>query len=124
MKRKPLLILIPVGLLALVTAWQGIRYWWLHGYSVGTRTGVLRKISTKGSPLCKYVAGEMALVGSNPMAPEIWHFTVDEEDPNGMTMKALAEAEKGAKPVTLSYRQDKGKWWACADTEYSVTGVK
>ena len=33
-----------VGVLALVAAWQGFRFWWYHGYSTGERTGVLRKL--------------------------------------------------------------------------------
>ena len=42
---------IAIGILAVVgvlCAWQGFRYWWYHGYSIGERTGTIRKISVKG----------------------------------------------------------------------------
>ena len=30
--------------------YEGARVWWLRGYSVGARTGVVRKLSIKGPP--------------------------------------------------------------------------
>ncbi|MSP59661.1 MAG: hypothetical protein EXR72_04845 [Myxococcales bacterium] len=123
-KRKKWGILSAVGLFALLFAWQGGRAWWNHGYSRGTRTGVIRKISVKGSPLCKYLEGEMVLIGSQAGVAEIWTFTVDNDAPEMPVVKALHEGEKAAKQITLAYRQDKGKWWACAPTEYYVTGVE
>ena len=126
-RRRKIAILAPIGLVLLIAAWQGLRYWWYHGYSRGTRTGLLRKLSVKGSPMCKYLSGEMVLIGSGVapnQPPEIWTFTVDNDREDAPVVKALHAAERSAKEVTVEYRQDKGKWWACADTEYYVTGVE
>src|SRR5262245_58959372 len=106
-KAKMVLILIPIGLLLLGGAIQGIQYWWRHGYSLGERTGVLRKMSVKGSPVCKYLAGELVLVGNTPGVGETWEFTVDDKDEKSATVMALHEAERGGARVTLKYRQDK-----------------
>ena len=59
--RKTKLILAGMGLAGLVAGWQGIRFWWYHGYSSGERTGFIRKMSVKGTPMCKYLEGELAL---------------------------------------------------------------
>ena len=62
---------------------EALRVWWFRGYSRGTRTGIIRKISYKGPPYCKYMAGEMALQGTLPGQPvEIWEFSVDNESPS------------------------------------------
>jgi hypothetical protein len=121
---KGILITLVLVLVLGILAWQGLRAWWLHGYSQGTRTGLVRKFSYKGSPLCKYWSGELALQGSSMTNPEVWEFTVDgpSSDSNPI-VQAIQKAEASGKPATLRYRQDKGKWWACAPTEYYVTGV-
>jgi hypothetical protein len=106
-KAKVVLILIPIGLLLIGGLVQGIQYWWRHAYSVGERTGVLRKISVKGSPVCKYLAGELVLAGNLPGAGETWEFTVDDKDEKNPIVTALHEAERGGGRVTLKYRQDK-----------------
>jgi hypothetical protein len=123
-KGKKILILGPLAIILLIVAWQGLRYWWNHGYSRGSRTGLIRKISVKGSPMCKYLSGEMVLIGSTPGKPELWEFTVDNDAPEDPVVKKLHEAEKAAREVTVDYRQDRGKWWACATTEYYVVGVE
>lgn len=124
-KKKKYAILVPLALVSLVGGWQGIRAWWNHGYSRGSRTGLIRKISVKGSPLCKYLSGEMVPIGTpTGQAPEIWEFSVDDDAPNNAVVMKLHAAEKSAQQVTVDYRQDLGKWWACAPTEYYVTGVE
>ncbi len=124
-KKKKILVLAPTALVLLLGGWQGLRFWWNYGYSRGSRTGVIRKMSVKGSPMCKYLMGEMVTIGTNPtQQPEVWEFTVDNKDPANPIVQKLHEAEKSAKPVTLDYRQDLGKWWACAPTEYYVVGVE
>lgn len=113
------------GLLFLLGSWQGMRAWWNHGYSKGQRTGIIRKFSYRGNPVCKYWLGELALSGSNWSNPEIWKFTTDSASEADLVIKDIQAAERGQRPVTLRYRQDRAKWWACAqgETEYYVVGV-
>lgn len=98
---------------------------WYHGYSKGTRTGLLRKFSYKGSPVCRYWSGELALSGTTQLiAAEIWEFTVDgPRSESNPIVQALQKAEAAGRPITLRYRQDKRRWWSCAPSEYYVTGV-
>lgn len=111
-----------VGLLA---AWQGLRFWWYHGYSTGERTGVVRKFSIKGTPLCKYAEGELALTGSNPgQNVEIFTFSVDDKRDSNPVVQQLRKAERDGSRVTLRYRQDLKSWWRCQPNEYFVTQVE
>lgn len=122
-KLKVFAVFVVLG--GIVAAWQGLRYWYNYGYSTGTKTGTLRKIAVTGPPYCKYLLGEMALVGGAPGQPaEIWQFSVDDERDANPLIKELHQAERAAKPVTLKYRQDRALWWRCAPTEYYVTGVE
>jgi hypothetical protein len=123
-KSKVVLILIPIGLLLIGGSIQGIQYWWRHGYSTGERSGILRKISVKGSPVCKYLAGELALsTNLAGVGGEVWEFTVDNKDDKDPTVLALHEASRVGQRVTLKYRQDKPMWWTCNPIEYKVIGV-
>jgi hypothetical protein len=122
--KKLKLALALFALLALVAAWQAFRYWMRYGYSVGTRTGIVRKISVKGPPYCKYLAGELALQGSGPGQPaEIWMFSVDDGGDTPL-VRDLHEAERGGKLVTLKYRQDRPIWWRCNPSEYYVGALE
>lgn len=117
-----LAIFAVVGLLA---AWQGIRFWWYHGYSTGERTGVVRKFSVKGTPLCKYAEGELALTGSQQgQNVEVWVFSVDNHADDNPIMKQIREAERTGAHITLKYRQDLKSWWRCTPEEYFVTSVE
>jgi hypothetical protein len=122
---KGIAIASVIGLLLLLLTWQLVRAWWLHGYSQGTRTGILRKISYRGSPLCKYWSGELAVSGSSATAPEIWYFTVEGPADANPTVQAIqkVEASSPGKEITLSYREDRGRWWSCTPTDNFVTGV-
>jgi hypothetical protein len=123
-KSKALLILIPFGLLLIGGAIQGIQYWWRHGFSTGERSGILRKLSVKGSPVCKYMSGELVLSSNLAgVGGEVWEFTVDDKDEKNPTVMALEEASRGGQRVTLKYRQDKPMWWTCNPIEYKVIGV-
>src|SRR4051812_3536064 len=93
-KAKWILALIPVALLLLFSSYEGLRIWWYRGYSKGTRTGVVRKISVKGPPYCKYLSGELAVQGANPLAPEIFEFSVDDDADTNPVVMQLHEAEK------------------------------
>lgn len=120
-----LALIIFVLLLAAGGLWQAGYYWWYHGYSEGTRTGVVRKLSTKGPPVCKYFSGELVMQGSSPIQPaEIWEFSLDngaESDPIYQQLKA---AEHEGSRVTVHYRQDRRFWWRCTSIEYFVTRVE
>jgi hypothetical protein len=114
-----------VGVMALLGGWQGFRFWWYHGYSTGERTGVLRKLSVKGSPVCKYADGELALTGAQPGQPaDVWTFSVDDHSDGNPIMKDLREAERSGTRITLHYRQDLKSWWRCTPHEYFVTKVE
>lgn len=113
------------AVLGALAAWQGLRFWWYHGYSSGERTGVVRKLSVKGSPICKYAEGELALAGSNPgQSVEVWTFSTDNQSDSNPIMKQLREAEHTGARVTLHYRQDLKSWWRCTPHEYFVTSVE
>jgi hypothetical protein len=115
--RKVKIAGVLLGLLALVGLWQSASFFLFRkGYSKGSRTGVVRKISVKGPLYCKYLEGEMALQGGVPgIAQEIFRFTVDDESDSNPIVQALKTAEREGKRVTVDYRQDKPIWWRCND---------
>ena len=124
--KKKLFILVPIALVLLAVFVEGARVWWFRGYSKGSRTGIVRKISIKGSPTCKYFSGELALQGAGPaQAPEIWEFSIDgADDEKNPLVGALKDAEKSGGRVTLNYRQDLHSLFRCTPSEYFVTGVE
>jgi hypothetical protein len=120
--RKSIMILVPVVLLLLFVGYEGARVWWYRGYSVGARTGVIRKLSVRGPPYCKYLSGELILQGTQPGQPvETWEFSVDDDSDKNPLVKQLHEAEKSGQRVTLDYRQDLNALFRCSPTEYFVT---
>jgi hypothetical protein len=123
---KAKLILGLVGVLALVALWQWVSYFFKVGYSRGERTGIVRKISVKGPPGCKFLEGEMALQGSTvAQQQDIWKFSVDDDGEGNPIVQQLKKAEHDAARVTLEYRQDKEIWWRfCNKSEYFVTKVQ
>lgn len=117
--------LFVVAALALFVGVEALRVWWFRGYSRGTRTGVVRKISYKGPPYCKYMAGEMALQGTQPGQPvEIWEFSVDDESAANPLVKQLHDAERSGERVTLQYRQDLHSLFRCTPSEYFIVGIE
>lgn len=122
--RRGWAILAGIGLIGLVALWQGFRYWWYHAYSVGERTGIIRKVSLKGTPLCKYIEGELVLAGINSgEKAEVWTFSTDNKGDDDTVVKALHAASRSGNKVTLKYRQDLKSWYRCTPHEYFVTGV-
>ena len=116
-------VTVPLTLLLGFLAWQGLCYWWYRGYSRGTRTGIVRKVSLKGPPYCKFTSVEMVLSGLLPgAAPEVWNFSLD--DDKSPLLEKLRTVERSGARITVEYRQDLHKWWACADTEYFAVGVE
>ncbi|HXI59010.1 MAG TPA: hypothetical protein VNO55_23245 [Polyangia bacterium] len=124
-KTKLRIVLGLVAALLVFVSVEALRVWWFRGYSRGTRTGVIRKISYKGPPYCKYMMGEMALQGTLPGQPvEIWEFSVDDEKPSNPLVVKLHEAERSAERVTLQYRQDLHSLFRCTPSEYFITGIE
>ncbi len=125
-KAKFKIFLVLFGIVAMFGLYQTGRYYYYRGYSTGTKTGIVRKVSYKGPPYCKYVMGEMVMQqGANAVQEtQVWEFSVDVRDENAPIVKTLREAEKSGKLATLRYRQDLNMWWRCAPTEYFVTDVE
>jgi hypothetical protein len=124
-KAKVRIILGALAVLVLFVGVEALRVWWYRGYARGTRTGIVRKVSYKGPPYCKYLSGEMALQGTMPGQPvEIWEFSVDDEHENSPVLKQIHEAEKSGERITLTYRQDLHSLFRCTPSEYFVTAVE
>jgi hypothetical protein len=116
---------IPLVLILLVALVEVARVWWYRGYSIGTRTGTIRKVSVKGPPYCKYLSGELALQGSLPgQQVEIFEFSVDDDHDTNPLVQQLQAAEKSSDRVTLHYRQDLHSLFRCTPSEYFITGVE
>ena len=124
LSRKSKVIL---GLFVLLLATAGVltgRYYWYKGYSKGTRTGVIRKVSEMGPPFCKYLSGEL-VQNSQPGQPtDIWYFSVDDSSETNPLVQDLYKMAKEGNRVTLRYRQDLKALYRCAPTEYFVVGVE
>jgi hypothetical protein len=122
-KAKVLLALLPFALILVFGGYEGLRYWWYRAYSTGTRTGIVRKISVKGPPYCKYLSGEMIVQGP-ALQPEIWEFSVDDDAETNAVVVGLHDAEKKGEKVTLHYRQDLHSMFRCTPSEYFVVKVE
>ena len=123
--KKSIMVLVPIAALLLFVGFESARVWWYRGFSVGARTGVVRKISVKGPPYCKYLAGELVLQGTQPGQPaETWEFSVDDDSAKNPVVKQLQDAEKSGERVTLDYRQDLHALFRCSPSEYFVTRVE
>ena len=120
--KKSIMVLVPIALLLLFVGYEGARVWWYRGFSVGARTGVIRKLSVRGPPYCKYLAGELVLQGTQPgQVAETWEFSVDDDSEKNPLVKQLHEAEKSGERITLDYRQDLHSLFRCTPSEYFVT---
>jgi hypothetical protein len=107
-------------LLFLLSGWQYGSYWLKHGYSNGSRTGIIRKVSIKGPPYCKYLSGELAMQGPFGQAAEIFEFSVDDYHDSNPVVRELHEAERTGQRITLDYRQDLSIWWRCNPSSYFI----
>lgn len=93
-------------------------------YSEGERTGVLLKISKKGY-VWKTWEGEMnlggmAVDGEGIAVPNIWRFSVEDDE---VAKQGMAIATEG-KRVTISYREVwRAAFWQ-GETDYFVTGFR
>lgn len=134
---KRALLTVPIVLCGGYIAWQSLVYLWYRGASVGEKTGVITKVSRKGSPLCRYDSVEMRVgqqAGTAVLGAETWEFTVDPA--YEWLMPQLQEAERKQQPITVQYRQDTTDvqaglkapphnlpWRYCVSSSYHATGV-
>jgi hypothetical protein len=123
MGRNGKIILGGVFVVFVAGAFVGGKLWWYRGYATGSRTGVVRKVSMKGTPVCKYMDVEMA-VQSSGVALDTFEFSVDNEDPKNPIVQKLKDAEKTGARVTIDYRQDLNQWYRCSPSEYFATDVE
>jgi len=87
-------------------------------YSDGERAGVLQKFSRKGW-VCKTWEGELAMTTVPGVAPELWEFTVRDDDVARHVNAALG------KRVTLHYREHPGVPTTCfGQTPYYVDALR
>ncbi len=106
-------LLLPVVAFALYTF---VALNW--SYSDGERAGVLQKFSRKGW-VCKTWEGELAMTTVPGVAPELWEFTVRDEEVARHVNAALG------KRVTLHYREHRGVPTSCfGQTPYYVDGLR
>jgi hypothetical protein len=117
-------ILALIALLICVGGFFAVKLWWYRGYSMGSRTGIVRKVSVKGPPYCKYLSAEMTLQSTGLAQAEIWEFSVDDISDANPLVKQLKEAERTGDRVTINYRQDLEQWYRCSPSEYYAVGVE
>lgn len=108
-----LLLVLPATLIA-AYLWVALHY----AYSSGERAGYVQKISKKGW-LCKTWEGELAMTTVPGTAPQIFQFSVRDEE----TAHNIVDA--AGQRVALTYEQHKGLPTTCfGETEYFITGVR
>lgn len=108
------LVVVAVIILGFAGYTELVLHW---SYSEGERVGVLQKLSKKGW-LCKTDEGELALYIVGGVAPQIWSFTVRDEE----VMKQLS-AKLGQR-VRLHYSEHRGLPSSCfGDTNYFADSV-
>jgi hypothetical protein len=110
-----LAIVVAVLILALPIVWTWLTLNW--SYSEGERAGVLQKFSRKGW-LCKTYEGELAQYIVSGVAPQIWYFSVRDEQ-----VVAQMRTVVGSR-VQLHYTEHRGIPTSCfGDTGYYVDGI-
>jgi len=109
-------LVVVIAPLAGFVAWTWVT---LHvSYSNGERVGYVQKISRKGW-VCKTWEGELAMVNMPGTAPQIFNFTVSNDDVARKVMDAAGQR------VALVYEQHRGVPSKCfGETEYFITGVR
>jgi hypothetical protein len=112
--RYSLIFLLVVLAGAVLWTWLTLSY----DYSDGERAGYVQKFSRKGW-ICKTWEGELALVNLPGAMPEIFHFSV-RDDEVAKRIQALV-----GKRVALTYEQHVGVPTTCfGETQYFVVDVK
>lgn len=107
-----LIVLPSLGFAAWV--WTTLHF----SYSNGERSGYIQKISNKGW-ICKTWEGEIAMTTQPGVPPQIFAFSVRDENVARQIMKMSGQR------VTLSYEQHRGVPGDCfGETEYYITAVQ
>lgn len=104
-----------LGAILLIGLYLTVVFEW--SYSSGERAGWVQKFSRKGW-VCKTWEGEIAMVSLPGTAPEVFPFTVRDENVASQITKTVGQR------VTLHYEQHRGLPGSCfGETEYWVDGV-
>ena len=116
-RRWPWLVLVAVfivpGTLIALWAWATLSY----SYSEGERAGYVQKFSKKGW-ICKTWEGEIAMASMPGAMPEVFHFSVRDENVASQLTKTMGQR------VSITYEQHKGVPTSCfGETQYYVTKV-
>jgi len=98
----------------------GLYTWaaWAFAYSEGDRAGYIQKFSKKGW-ICKTWEGELAMANLPGAMPEVFQFTVVDDQVAADINKAMGER------VTVHYKQHVGLPTTCfGDTQYFVKAIR
>lgn len=108
-----LFLVLPIAGVTVWT-WAALKF----AYSSGERSGFVQKISNKGW-ICKTWEGELAMTAQPGVAPQLFLFSVRDEQVAQQIMKAAGQR------VTLGYEQHRGLPTSCfGETEYFITKVQ
>lgn len=105
-----------IGALVLVVLYTLFMLWW--SYSDGDRAGVLQKFSNRGW-ICKTWEGEIAMYVVGGVAPQIWEFSVRDDEVAAQLQAAVGQQ------VRLHYAEHRGLPTNCfGETDYFVNRVE
>jgi hypothetical protein len=105
-----------VGALVLIGLYTWLMLSW--AYSEGERAGVLQKFSKRGW-ICKTYEGELAMYVVGGVAPQIWNFSVRDDEVVGQLHAAVGQQ------VRLHYAEHRGLPTTCfGETDYFVERVE
>lgn len=115
--RWKVVLVLGLGTVAAVLAlWVSVTL--LFTYSDGDRIGFVHKLSRKGW-VCRTWEGELAMTPVPGAAPQIFEFTVRDEE----VVKRIQAAE--GKRVSLHYKEKRGVPSSCfGDTPYFISDVR
>jgi hypothetical protein len=104
-----------IGALVLIALYTLVMLWW--SYSDGDRAGVLQKFSKRGW-ICKTWEGEIAMYVVGGVAPQIWEFSVRDDEVARQLQAAIGQQ------VRLHYAEHRGLPTNCfGETDYFVNRV-
>lgn len=105
-----------IGALLLIVLYTLFMLWW--SYSDGDRAGVLQKFSKRGW-ICKTWEGEIAMYVVGGVAPQIWNFSVRDDEVAAQLQQAVGQQ------VRLHYAEHRGLPTNCfGETDYFVNRVE